>query len=203
MRLDACVAALGLVSLAAGGASASLTVLDSLCVELTFDRDVISVGETAVATVTASWDGPAGSYLSLVNVDLLASSADVTVGGLAGVAWNNAATGMSGTGLALGADVFGLEAGQHSALGAVDASHPIVITSFTVTATGTTDALTFSALLGGAGADAFRVGRPLPGELHESFGTEVFKSGSLRIVPTPGGLAVLGLGGLAAARRRR
>ncbi|MCC5821877.1 MAG: hypothetical protein LAT64_01160 [Phycisphaerales bacterium] len=121
----------GLVGLP--GQAGGQNIPTDLVVSLTFDRSSIGIGETAVATMTAGWMGATGTYLSSVNVDLIASGAFVAVGDIAPVAWNNPALGFNGQGVASGADVIGINAAQFSLMPPFMTDNPILITTFVVT----------------------------------------------------------------------
>lgn len=181
------------------GSAAAQNISTDLVVSLTFDRTAIAVGETATATITASWNGVTGSYLSSLNIDLIASHNSVQVSNIATIAWNNPALGFDGQGVASGADVMGLQASQFSLIPPFNSSNPILVTTFTVTGTG--GPLTYSAQTAAGAPFAFSVTGPVFSDPVVQFGTEVFQSGTL--FPAPGAVSALGGMGLLALRRRR
>lgn len=198
------MAALGGLAMACGTASASLPLIEDLCVNLSFAENTLWVGESTTATLTASWDGPAGSYLSLVNIDLFSSSDQIAISNLQTVVWNQPASGLSGTAdSVVGSDIFGLGAAQLSMLGSVNSANPIVITTFTVTAIGVVNDLFFTAQVGPHGSGPFAVNHLQPLTPATEFGIEAFKSERLTLVPSTGVLSIAGVCGLAGLRRRR
>ncbi|MEM9373182.1 MAG: hypothetical protein AAGA55_06015, partial [Planctomycetota bacterium] len=92
------------IALMAVAGLATVASAQSLSVNLSWDQSVIAIGDTATATVSASFDGFAdGSYISSVNIDLIASAALGAAGNVSSVAWNNAGLGFDGQGSASGA----------------------------------------------------------------------------------------------------
>ena len=194
------IVAVGLAGLASGAAAQS-----GLVVSLTFDRTATAVGETFNATITASWDGPVGSYLSSVNFDLIANIDGARVNSVAPVAWNNPALGFDGQGVASGADVLGINAAQFSLIPPFSATNPILITRIGMTVTcNEVGLLTYSVRsTAPAGTGAFSVTGPGFSDPVVFFGEGSFSSMSMLVCPTPGVLGVVGLGGVVAVRRRR
>ncbi len=197
MKSIAVLAVAGLASVAT-----AQNISTDLVVSLTFDRTSIAIGETATATVTASWTGVAGSYFSSINVDLLASGDYVAASNVAAVAWNNAALGFSGQGTASGANVLGLEASQFSLIPPFVNTNPILVTTFTVTGTAM-GVLSYSSATVAGAPFPYSVTGPVFSDPVVEFGHESFVSGSLTVTPAPSAMALLGLGGLVAGRRRR
>ena len=191
------VAGLGMPA-AAGHSYYGLEVL------LTFDRTSIGIGETAVATMTASWDDLSTLYFSSVNVDLIASAPIVTVSDIAPVPWNTPALGFDGQGVASGADVLWLNASQFSLFPPIDRDNPILITTFVVMGV-SEGALSYQSVTA--------AGAPFPYSISDTFfggqpmldppGNEVFVSQTLVVTPGPGVVGVLGMAGLVGVRRRR
>ena len=68
MKSIALLAVAGLATVAS-----AQNVSTNLNVALSFDKTSIGIGETATATVMASWDGVVGSYFSSINIDLMAN----------------------------------------------------------------------------------------------------------------------------------
>ncbi len=190
----------------AGLATVASAQVDSLVISLTWDQTTINIGETATATITSTHVGPAGSYLTVFAANLWASDQIVEVTSVAPVAWNQDLSGLTGQGIASGADVLELEAGQNSLLGAIDSSNPLVVTTFTVTATAE-GVLTYSATPSVPPNGPWAIigkGNPIVPEFPAVwFDVDVFQSQALTIVPAPSAMALLGLGGLVAGRRRR
>jgi hypothetical protein len=172
-------------------------------VSLTFDRTTIGIGETAVATMTASWDNSPRLTFASVNVDLIASGAFVTVSDIAPVAWNNPVLGFNGQGVASGADIIGLQASQFTLIPPHSADNPILITTFVVT--GIAEGLLSYHSVNAAGApfpysiEEFTVGGPVI----DPPGNEVFVSQTLVVTPGPGVVGVLGVAGVVGVWRRR
>jgi len=175
----------------------------SLSVNLSFDATAIAIGETATATLSASFTGqPDGAYLSSVNIDLIANGAFVSAGNVGAVAWNNAGLGFDGQGVASGADVLGVNASQFSLIPPVTAGSPIAIMSFTVTGTAE-GSLTYSSSTADGAPFSFSVTGGAFSDQPVSYDDSALSSGTLRVTPAPSAMALLGLGGLVAGRRRR
>ncbi len=200
MKTVALIAAAGLTTVA------SAQNVDSLVISLTWDKTTIAIGETATATITSTHVGPAGSYLTVFAANLHASAEVVSVDYIAPVAWNQALSGLSGQGVADGASIMGLNAGQNSLLGTIDSSNPLLVTTFTVTGTAE-GVLTYTAEASVPPNGAWAIigqGNPIVPEFPAVwFGTDVLDSQALTVVPAPSAMALLGLGGLVAGRRRR
>jgi hypothetical protein len=197
MKSIAVLAVAGLASVAT-----AQNISTDLVVSLTFDRAEIAIGETATATVTASWTGVVGSYFSSFNVNMNASGEYVSVSNLAPVAWNNPALGFNGTGTVSGASILDMQASQFSLIPPFVSSNPILVTSFTVT--GTAEGVLSYSTTNATGAPfPFSVTGPVFSDPVVQFGNDSFSSGSLVVTPAPSAMALLGLGGLVAGRRRR
>jgi len=192
--------ALALAGLANGAAAQNIST--DLIVELSFADTFLGIGESTTATITASWNGAAGSYLSSINIDLLASNnTGFVVSNVAPIAWNNVALGFSGTPDSIdGASIIGLQGSQFSLIPPHDASNPILVTTFTVTRIGE-GSLTYSVQNAAGAPFPFSVTGPVFSDPVVQFGTDSFVSGT--ILPAPGTVGLLGLAGLVAGRRRR
>lgn len=191
----AAVAMAGLSTAAAG---------QSLSVHLSFDTTDAAMGDIVTASLIAEFTNPwSGSYLSSVNIDLIASSSGVyDVVDVAPVAWNNAGLGFDGQGVASASDVLDINAAQFSLIPPIDSSNPILITTFTLQRVGT-GSITYSAeVVDGAPYPFSVTGGPFGGSV-PGYGIDVFTSDTLLGTPSPGVLGVLGVGGLLAGRRRR
>ena len=174
----------------------------NLVVSLTFDRTSIGIGETAVATMMATWDAPQGTYLASVNVDLIASGGFVAVSDIAPVAWNNIALGFDGQGVASGADVIGINASQFSLIPPHSTANPILITTFTVT--GIAEGMLSYHSVTAAGAPyPYFVQQVLPLDPVVTYTNDVFESQTLVVTPGPGVVGVLGVAGVVATGRKR
>lgn len=205
MKSIALIAVAGLATVAAAQPS-------NLSVNLTWDQTSIEVGQSATATVTASWTGVNNSYLSAVVVNFLASAQLGDVSNIAPFATNQPIGGFTGTGTASGADVLSYQASQYIGFldedngetpqENLDRTNPITITSWTFTATAL-GALSYSTTTAEGVAAPFVVIGPGVTSLPAFFQNDVFSSGTLNIVPAPSAMALLGLGGLVATRRRR
>lgn len=192
------VLVIGLGGLAASGAWGGNT---NPVVALTFDRTSIGIGETATATLTARWNGSAGTYLSWVAVHLRASGGFVQVSDVQPIHWNNPALGFSGQPAASGADVLDVLGSQYTLFPPVDFSNPIVVTSFTVAGTAA-GMLSYHAELypGAPGAiyiDSFRFDPPV------YWGVDRFVSETLVVTPGSGAVAVVVVAGVGGIGRRR
>ncbi|MCC5821880.1 MAG: hypothetical protein LAT64_01175 [Phycisphaerales bacterium] len=176
------------------------SVTTDLVVALTFDRTSIGIGETAVATVRASWVGVTGTYMSYVGVDLIASGAFVEVGQVAPIAWNNPMLGFDGQGLGDGADVRGMQAAQFSLIPPYVTGNPILITTFRVT--GVAEGLL-------SYHSETIAGTPFPYDVTGGWandppvwGNDVFVSQTLVVTPGPGVAVVLCVAGMIGCGRR-
>jgi len=197
MKSIAVLAVAGLASVAA-----AQNISTNLVVSLTFDRAEIAIGESATATVTASWTGVAGSYLSSFNVNMNASGQLVQVSNLASAAWNNPALGFNGTGTISGANILNFQASQFSLIPPFVNTNPILVTSFTVT--GTAEGVLSYSTTNATGAPfPYSVTGPVFSDPVVQFSNAAFSSGSLTVTPAPSAMALLGLGGLVVGRRRR
>lgn len=191
------------IALMAVAGLATVASAQSLSVNLSWDVTSINIGETATATVTASFaDFAAGSYLSSLNIDLLASGAIAEAMNVGAVAWNNPGLGFDGQGTASGADVLGIEASQFSLIPPFDTGNPIVVMTFDVMGTAE-GVLSYSSSTAAGAPFSYSVTGPNFSDQPVSFDDSAFSSGSLNIVPAPSAMALLGLGGLVAGRRRR
>lgn len=191
------------IALMAVAGLATVASAQSLSVSLSFDATSIEIGQTATATLSASFTGqPAGAYLSSVNVDLIASGAFADASNVAAVAWNNVGLGFDGQGSASGADVLGVEASQFSLIPPITAGSPILITTFTVTGTAE-GVLSYSVEAANGAPFMFSVTGGGFSDPVVAYNAESFSSGNLTVTPAPSAMALLGLGGLVAGRRRR
>lgn len=198
MKSIAILAVAGLATVAT-----AQNVSTDLVISLTWDQTTINVGDTATATITASWNGVTGSYLSSFNVDLLASGQIATVDSVAPIAWNNPGLGFTGQPSSInGADIIGLQASQFSLIPPFFTTNPILVTTFTITAT-EEGVLSYSTQNAAGAPFPYSVTGPVFNDPVVSFGNDVFQSAGLTIVPAPSAMAILGLGGLVAGRRRR
>lgn len=188
--------------LAVAGLATVASAQTGLNVNLTFDRSSIAIGETATATIMASWTGVAGSYMSSINVNVNASGEYVAASNVAAVAWNNPPLGFNGQGVASGASVLNLQASQFSLIPPFVATNPILVTTFTVTGTAE-GVLSYSTSTVAGAPNPFSVTGPMFSDNPVFFGNDAFSSGSLTVTPAPSAMALLGLGGLVAGRRRR
>lgn len=196
------------ISLLAMSGLASAAAGQSLSVSLSFDATSIAIGETATATLSASFTGqPAGAYLSSVNIDLvLLGGPRLDVSNVSAVAWNNVSLGFDGQGTASGSDVLGIEAAQFSLIPPITAGSPMLICTFTVTgnacpgpggfyqyeARTSRDAPFAFSVTGGAFADPV-----------VSYGTEVFHAQGLTACPSPGCFSIAAAGLGVGLRKRR
>ena len=190
------------IALMAVAGLATVASAQSLSVNLSFDATSIAVGDSVTATVSATLEGfAAGSYLSSLNIDLIASGALGEASNVSAVAWNNPALGFNGQGTASGADVLGVQASQFSLIPPITAGDVAVI-SFTFTASAE-GVLSYSSSTAAGAPFSYSVTGPSFADQPVSFDDSAFSSGSLNIVPAPSAMALLGLGGLVAGRRRR
>jgi hypothetical protein len=197
MKSIALLAVAGLATVAS-----AQNVSTNLNIALSFDKTSIGIGETATATVMASWDGVAGSYFSTFTASLNANGEFVSVSNLAPIAWNNAALGFNGTGTVSGASILNLSASQFSLIPPFVNTNPILVTTFTVTGTAE-GVLSYSTTTAAGAPFPFSVTGPVFSDPVVEFGHDAFSSADLRVTPAPSAMALLGLGGLMAGRRRR
>ncbi len=198
MKSIAVLAVAGLASVAA-----AQNISTDLVVSLTYDKTSIGIGETATATIIASWNGVVGSYFSSFNVNLNASGEYVSVSNLAGVAWNNTALGFDGTGTISGASILNFQAAQFSLIPPFVSTNPILVTTFTVTGIAP-GYLTYSTTNADGAPFPMSVTGPIFSDPVVEFGNDAFAPNGIWVAfPAPSSVALLGLGGLAAGRRRR
>ena len=197
MKSIALLAVAGLATVAS-----AQNVSTNLNVALSFDKASIAIGETATATISASWNGVAGSYFSSFNVNINASGEYVSLSNVAPIAWNNPALGFNGQGTISGASILNMQASQFSLIPPFVNTNPILVTSFTVT--GTAEGILSYSTSNAAGAPfPFSVTGPVFSDPVVEFSNAAFSSGSLTVTPAPSAMALLGLGGLVVGRRRR
>ena len=197
MKSIALLAVAGLATVAS-----AQNVSTNLNVALSFDKASIAIGETATATISASWNGVAGSYFSSFNVNINASGEYVSLSNVAPIAWNNPALGFNGQGTVSGASILNMQASQFSLIPPFVSTNPIMVTSFTVTGTAE-GILSYSTTNADGAPFPFSVTGPVFSDPVVEFGNDAFSSGSLTVTPAPSAMALLGLGGLVVGRRRR
>ena len=194
-------AVIGLAGLACGAAAQNVST--DLVVDLSFDQTGMVIGDIGTATITASWNGVAGSYFSSFNVDLLASNQIIEVLDVATVAWNNPALGFDGSYSSLnGADIIGLQASQFSLIPPFVTNNPILVTTFTFQAVGA-GVVSYSTQNAAGAPFPFSVTGPVFNDPVVQFGNDAFQSAELFIFPAPGAVGLLGLAGVVGLRRRR
>ena len=189
----AALAGLGL-SGAAGAQSLSVTV--------TFDATSALIGDVFTATMYASFSGHApGAYLSSINIDLIASE-DFDVISVQPIAWNNPLLGFDGQPTIDGADLLGVEAAQFSLIPPVTPGSPLLITTWQIRMTNDRPFFYTARIAGGAPYPFSVMGGGFA-DPAVPYGLDVFSSGTIQWVPSPGGLGLAVVGGLALMRRRR
>lgn len=191
------------IAIAALAGLASAATAQSLTVNIDFGASSIQVGETTTATMTASFTGSGTPYMSVANFSLVGDDSLATASGVVLGDWNMAALGPA-TGTAVGSGIAAIKISQQALFGAVDTtSSGLLIASWTITA----DA---EGVLSYSGID----GAPFSFGINDadnSFGSptqydvSVIGQNALTItaIPAPSAMALLGLGGLVAGRRRR
>ncbi len=182
------------ITIAAIAGIAAAASAQSVSLSFAADTTSANIGDTISWTVSASFSGFADSsaYYGGYVGSFDASDAGLGTSG-------NFMNMMNGEGVpatSAGASVNTINIFNAALLGTDDNSNPIDIFSFDVVA-GAAGALSY-------GADGVNTVFPDDGifTLGEEYQASV-NSDSVSIVPAPGALALLGLGGLAAARRRR
>jgi len=182
------------ITIAAVAGLAAAASAQSVSLSFSADATSVNVGDVVSWTVSASFSGFAdpwayyGGYVGSFD----ASDAGLGTSGN----FNNGLQGEGTPPTSMGASVGTLNFFNAALLGTDDNSNPIEIFSFDVT-TGAAGALSYSA--GG-------VNTIFPDDGIFTLGEEYIaqvSSDTVNIVPAPGAFALLGLGGLAAARRRR
>ncbi|MEQ8850491.1 MAG: hypothetical protein RIB32_01765 [Phycisphaerales bacterium] len=171
---------------------------------LNITADVTSVGFGGTSNWTVSVTGiTAANYLQVYDFNMDAN--DSTLGTASTFATALSALVGPTAGSASGASLLGASGGQSTLVDPLNAAFgDVVIGTFSVVAGNTEGTLSYSASDGGVlAADIIR------GRTGSDLGPIAFNgpaavnSDSVRITPTPASAALLGLGGLAAARRRR
>ncbi|MCC5821882.1 MAG: PEP-CTERM sorting domain-containing protein [Phycisphaerales bacterium] len=196
------VAAIGLAGLACGAGAQNIAT--DLRVDLTFDQTYYWINAVGTATITASWNGVPGSHFSSFHADLIASTSAIQVLEVAPIAWNNPALGFTGSPAWIsGGNIFGLEASQWWLIPPFLADNPILVTTFTFVVLESFHTLSYSVQPAADAPSPFWVAGPVFSDPWVDFGVDAFFSETVGFVPAPGALALLGLGGLAATRRRR
>jgi phosphohistidine swiveling domain-containing protein len=176
-----------------------------LNVSLSFDKTSILVGETAIATVTASFTGAAGSYFSSVSANFVASDNGLaSASSASGLGWGVPALGAIQNGTANGASLNGTFAAQQSLFGAPNTSNPFTVLTFVVTGTAAGE-LSYTATRANSAPGVFSFTDAAGGPFAAPTYSDALSSGTLVInaIPAPSAMALLGLGGLVATRRRR
>lgn len=191
------------IAIAALAGLASAATAQSLSVNIEFGATSIQVGQSTTVTMTADFTGTGTPYMSVANFSVVGDDSLATASGVVLGDWNMAALGAA-TGDALGAGVANIKISQQALFGTPDTtSSGLLIASWTVTA----DA---EGVLSYSGVD----GAPFSFGINDadnSFGSatqydvSVIGQNALTItaVPAPSAMALLGLGGLVAGRRRR
>jgi hypothetical protein len=175
-----------------------------LVVSLTFDKTIIDIGETATATITASWNGVTGSYFSSFNIDLLVNTPAIEVVSVDPIAWNNPALGFTGEPASIeGGNIIGLQASQFSLIPPFVNTNPILVTTFTVVGVGPYTVLQYSAQAAAGAPFPFSVTGPIFSDPVVEFGLDSFQSSAMVVLPSPGAAGMLAIGGLVGLRRRR
>jgi MYXO-CTERM domain-containing protein len=163
---------------------------------ITSSNDVDPMNPTTTIQVLAAWDETMEHVFSGTNYDLVASDGEFTSASLDLMFTGNNA------GTPAGNRVNGASIGQIHLPPAVPGQqgNPIALASYEWT---TTDFTPRTVDLSTENTTQFRV-TPLPGGLTISLiNSFTAGSGSFNVTPAPSALALLGLGGLVAARRRR
>jgi MYXO-CTERM domain-containing protein len=159
-------------------------------------NDVSPGTPTTTITVSAAWDEQMEHVFSGANYDLVASDGEFTSADLILMFTGN------NPGTPAGSRVNGASIGQIHLPPAVPGmqGNPMALASYDWT---TTDFTPRTVNLSTENTTQFRV-TPLPGGTTiDLLGGFTAGSGSFNVVPAPSALALLGLGGLVAARRRR
>lgn len=196
MRLLVGMAALSGLAGAASGQT-------GLRVELNFDEPAFVVGERGVVSITAYFEGPAHSYFSSINIDLIPNVDAIRVDSVAPIAWNNPALGFTGTpALVDGGRIIGLQAAQFSLIPPYYPTNPILVTTFEYTVVSSFSELYYTAEVADGAPYPFSVTGPGFSDPVVPFGLDAFSSGRLTI-PAPGVAGLVLVAGCAGMRRRR
>jgi hypothetical protein len=180
------------------GAAAQLNV------RLVFDRTEVMVGETVEATLVANFTGAVGSYYSSISANLIAS--DRTLGlasTMGGLNWGFPALGAVQVGTPDGASLMAIFAAQQSLFGVVDTSNPFVIGQFTI-ATLAPGELSYTSSRANNAPGSFSFTDAAGGP----FAAPTYDPGmasntlTIRPVPAPASIGLLGLATLMGRRRR-
>jgi hypothetical protein len=210
MKCIALLAVAGLATVATvASAQGDNVVASDFVFSITWSDNDIQIGEFSTATLTASWVGEPTSYLSSVNIDLLADNEIVNAFDTALVSWNVPILGFDGIGQASGASILTLDAAQFHLFFPPVVGNPFLITTFEVQAVSLGE-LNYSFTTSPLGTEAAAtISNPpqVTANPKQFGGPGDTPAGSnfetLRVVPAPSAMALLGLGGLVATRRRR
>lgn len=189
------------IAIAAIAGLASAAAAD-LTVNINFGATQIEVGQTTTVTMTATFTGVGVPYMSVANFGLTGNDAAAAASNLVLGDWHMAAIApiagsVSGSGLS------GVKLQQQALFGAVNTtSTGLVIASWTVTGIGEGGLVSYTGVNGspisfGVNDANNAFGQPV------GYDTSVITSGTLLVTPAPSAMALLGLGGLVAGRRRR
>jgi MYXO-CTERM domain-containing protein len=95
-----------------------------------------------------------------------------------------------------------MQASQFSLIPPFVTDNPVLVTTFTVTGTAE-GVLSYSTTNADGAPFPYSVTGPIFSDPVVEFGNDSFVSGELTVTPAPSAMALLGLGGLVAGRRRR
>lgn len=182
--------------IALAGIAAASTAGTNINLNFSADSSAVAPGETIVWTVSASFSGVSSSgYFGGFVGDFLANDNSLGVTG----AWvsnmsGNATTPEDG----IDASLRNLNVFNSALLGTDDQSNPYILGTFETMAA----AEGFLSYTGDGTVSLFNDDGifALPDEFS---GTAISTSDSVSIIPAPGAMALLGLGGMVAVRRRR
>lgn len=192
---------IGVVALA--GMTCTASAQSGLNVSLSFGASTTGLFSVNTGTIVASWDGPALSYLSSVNIDLILNRPGLRVLSVAPIAWNNPALGFSGSPTSIdGGNIIGLQAAQFSLIPPYTSSNPLLITTFEYAIDSPGVQFTYSARVSDGAPFPFSVTGPGFSDPVVSFGLDAFSSGTVAVVPAPGAAALLGVAGMMMRRQR-
>lgn len=167
--------------------------------------DIISVGQTTTATITASWIGAPTSYLSSINIDLNANGNFVTVDSTPDLSsWAVPILGWTGTeSFADGSSIRGIEGAQFALFFPPQIVNPFVVGTFTVTGS-SIGVLSYTADFAALAPISFTVSDTAVLTANPAqFLPSSLAANQLTVIPSAPGFGLLAAAGLVATRRRR
>lgn len=204
MGIKLCVGCVVAGTAGVAAAQGQNVVASDFSLSITYSDDGLSLGDTVTGTIVASWTGAATTFLSSINIDLIANANLVSVEAAPILGWANPVLGWDAdASFADGASMRGIEGAQSSLFAPPQTGNPFVVGTFRLrTIQG--GVLRYTAILADDAPFAFSVSdTALPLANPAQFGVSSMGTNSLMIFPSAPSLGVFAAAGLVVSRRRR